>query len=211
MYYEKLIVPHHHHPCVLTLHIFQSLTSWSKFYWKSFKTGTVSIVLQWKLFLACTGTMGLLPDAQNCGLRVSGMPGTFSPLPRFSDPDMHHGKCVAHMQLCMPGSLTSGFLRSRWRGKHSRRMRKPQFCVSGKRPMEPVWLERGSLGNAHWHIIHHTFPWLRSYSIMFIFHIVNGHLPGETTPVSDRFSGFHWRSTQLNACAIFRNPLGVII
>ena len=38
----------------------------------------------------------------------------------------------------MPGSLTSGFLWSRWLGKHSRHsrcMRNPQFCVSGKRPM----------------------------------------------------------------------------
>ena len=40
----------------------------------------------------------------------------------------------------MPGSLTSGFLWSRWRGKrsrHSRRMRNPQLYVSGKKPM---WL-----------------------------------------------------------------------
>ena len=40
---------------------------------------------------------------------------------------------------CMPGSLTSGFLWSRWRGfpvyRHSRRMHNPQFCVSGKRPV----------------------------------------------------------------------------
>ena len=38
----------------------------------------------------------------------------------------------------MPGSLTSGFLWSRWRARrsrHSRRMRNPQFYVSGKRPM----------------------------------------------------------------------------
>ena len=43
-----------------------------------------------------------------------------------------------HVPWCMPGSLTSGFLWSRWRGKcsrHSRRMRNPQFYVSGKRPM----------------------------------------------------------------------------
>ena len=56
-----------------------------------------------------TGNMGLLA-------------GTFSPPPRVSDLDMHHG----------------GFLWSRWRGKrswHSRCMRNPQFCVSGKRPM----------------------------------------------------------------------------
>ena len=67
-----------------------------------------------------------------------GMPGTFSPPPRVSDPDMHHGTCVTHVPWCMPGSLTSGFLWSQWWGKrprHSRRMHNPQFCVSGKRPM----------------------------------------------------------------------------
>ena len=67
-----------------------------------------------------------------------GMPGTFSPTPRFRDPDMHHGTCVTHVPWCMPGSLTSDFLWSRWRGKrsrHSRRMHNPQFYVSGKRPM----------------------------------------------------------------------------
>ena len=64
------------------------------------------------------------------------MPGTFSPSPRVSKPDMHHGTCVTHVPWCMPGSLTSGFLWSQWRGKHSRRMRYPQFCVSGKRPMQ---------------------------------------------------------------------------
>ena len=45
-------------------------------------------------------------------LRVAhapGMPGTFSPLPRVNDPDMHHGTCVTHVPWCMPGSLTSGF------------------------------------------------------------------------------------------------------
>ena len=41
----------------------------------------------------------------------------------------------------MPWSLTSGFLWNRWRGKrsrHSRRMRNPQFYVSGKRPIKHV-------------------------------------------------------------------------
>ena len=63
---------------------------------------------------------------------------TFSPPLRVSDPDMHHGSCVTHVSWCMPGSLTTGFLWSRWRGKccrHSWRMRNPQFYVSGKRPM----------------------------------------------------------------------------
>ena len=66
------------------------------------------------------------------------MPGTFFPPPRVSDPDMLHGTCVTRVPWCMPGSPTSGFLWSRWRGKrsrHSRRMRNPQFYVSGKRRM----------------------------------------------------------------------------
>ena len=57
-------------------------------------------------------------------LRVAhapGMPGTFSPPPRVSDPDMHHRTCVTHVPRCMPGSLTSGFLTSQWR--HFWRMR----------------------------------------------------------------------------------------
>ena len=69
---------------------------------------------------------------------VPGMPGTFSPPLRVSDPDMHHGTCVTHGPWCMPGSLTSGFLWSQWWGKrsrHSRRMHNPQFYVSGKRHM----------------------------------------------------------------------------
>ena len=74
-------------------------------------------------------------------LRVAhapGMPGTFSLTPWVSDPDMHHGTCVAHVPWCMSGSLTNGFLWNRWREKrsqHSWRMRNPQFCVSGKRSM----------------------------------------------------------------------------
>ena len=66
-----------------------------------------------------------------------GMPGTFFPPPRIRDPDMHHGTCVTHVPWCMPGSLTSGCLWSRWRenrSRYSRRMRNPQFYVSGKRP-----------------------------------------------------------------------------
>ena len=81
------------------------------------------------------------PLARYVKLRVAhapGMPGTFSPPSRVSDPDMHHGTCATHVPWCMPGSLISGFLWSQWRGKrsrHSRRMRNPQFYVSGKRPI----------------------------------------------------------------------------
>ena len=81
------------------------------------------------------------PLSRYVTLRVEhapGMPGTFSPPPRVSDPDMHHSTCVTHVSWCMPGSLTSGFLWSRWRGKRSRHswsMHNPQFYVSGKRPI----------------------------------------------------------------------------
>ena len=55
-----------------------------------------------------------------------GMPGMFSPplrKPLVSDPDMHYGACV-----------TSAAGK---RSRHSRRMRNPQFYVSGTRPMTP--------------------------------------------------------------------------
>ena len=64
-----------------------------------------------------------------------GMPGTFSPPPRFS---YISPTCITTRASRMPGSLTCDFLWSQWRGKHSRhsrRMRNPQFNVSGKRPM----------------------------------------------------------------------------
>ena len=77
------------------------------------------------------------PLARYVKLRVAhapGIPGTFSPPPRFSDPDMHHITC---RDACRD-LLTSDFLWSRWRGKlsrHSRRMCNPQFYVSAKGPM----------------------------------------------------------------------------
>ena len=94
-----------------------------------------------QIIYATTSRWRYGPLARHVKLRVAhapGMPGTFSSQPRFSYPDMHHGSCVTHLPWCIPGSLTSGFLWSRWWGKrsrHSRRMRNPQFHVSGKRPM----------------------------------------------------------------------------
>ena len=67
-----------------------------------------------------------------------GMPGTFSPLSRVSDPEVHHGTCMTHVPWCMSESLNNGFLWSRWRGKrsrHSRCMRNRQFYISGMRPI----------------------------------------------------------------------------
>ena len=109
---------------------------------------TKHVVYLWWLVKNVTCSLGNGPLARYVKLRVvhaPGMPGTFSPPPRVSDPDIHHGTCVTHVSWCIPESLTSGFLWSRWRGKrslHSRRMRKPQFNISGKRPM----------GVCHWNV-----------------------------------------------------------
>ena len=107
------------------------LTSW-------YKQTLLAVNVVWFLRSNFNG-----PLARYVNLRVvhaPGMPGTFSPSPRVSDPYKHHGTCVAHVSWCMSGSLTRGFLLIQWRGKHSRhprRMRKPQFYVLGKRPI--VW------------------------------------------------------------------------
>ena len=58
--------------------------------------------------------MGLLPDTQNCGLRMLWECRERFPRhrlqrePLVSDPDMHHGTCVRHVPWCMSGSLTRG-------------------------------------------------------------------------------------------------------
>ena len=81
------------------------------------------------------------PLARYIRLRVArapGMPGTFSPPLRVRHSTMHHSTCVTHVPWWMPGSLTNGYLWSRWRGKctrHSRRMRNPRFHISNKRPL----------------------------------------------------------------------------
>ena len=100
-------------------------------------------------FFECTSHLhhhnGLL--ARYVNLRVAHAPGTVSPPPRVSDPDMHHGTCVTHVLWCMPGSLTSGFLWSWWRRKrsrHSRRMCNTQVFVSGKRPTDTKWAGHAS-------------------------------------------------------------------
>ena len=70
------------------------------------------------------------------GAHAPGMPGTFSPPPRISDPDMHHGTCVTHVAWCMPGSLTSSFLLSRWRGKTF-----PAFPAHAQPAILRIWQE----------------------------------------------------------------------
>ena len=99
-------------------------------------------------------SMGFLTDTKNVWVgHALGMPGTFSPPLRVTDPDIHHGKCVTQVPWCMPGSLSSDFLWSRLRGKRSRHSRcigKPQFCVSGKRQMMLSWIKIYRYYNNQW-------------------------------------------------------------
>ena len=64
-----------------------------------------------------------------------GMPRTFSPPPRISDPDMHLGTCVTHVPWCMSVSLTSGFP---WKSENVSGI--PGACTThnfgGKRPID---------------------------------------------------------------------------
>ena len=120
-------------------------------------------------------------------LRVAhgpGMPGTFSPPPWVSDSDMHHGTCVTHVLWSMPGSLTSGFRWSRWRGKRSRpsrRMRNPQFHVSCKRPMP----YRCKIPNFTGYFI---IIWCDNY----ILYLSNGHFSYQFTDVLTEIGYNHW-------------------
>ena len=58
--------------------------------------------------------MGLLPDTENCGLRMRRECWERFPChwlqrkPLLSYPGMHHNTCVSHVPWCMSGSLTSG-------------------------------------------------------------------------------------------------------
>ena len=101
----------------------------------------VFVVITYQICSSCTqlsihGAYG--PLTRYLKLLVAhapGMPGTFSPPPGVKR-SRHASR---HVPWCIPGSLTSGFLLSRWRGKrsrHPRRMRNPQLYVSGKRPMK---------------------------------------------------------------------------
>ena len=72
------------------------------------------------------GTMGLLPDAKNCGLHMHRECRERFPRHRL----LAIPTCITARAWCTPGSLPNGFLWSRWRGKRSRLSRRipnPQF------------------------------------------------------------------------------------
>ena len=105
-----------------------SLTRTESRTWISNWSHIIRVNLLWASYQIC----------KIAGCASAGNAGNVFPPPRVSDPEMHHGTCVTQVPWCMPGSLTSGFIWSRLRGKrarHSRRMRNPQFSVSGKRPI----------------------------------------------------------------------------
>ena len=70
------------------------------------------------------------------GAHAPGMPGTFSPSPQVSDPDMHHGTCMTHVPWCMPGSLTSGLYWNRRRGETF-----PAFPAHAQLAILRIWQE----------------------------------------------------------------------
>ena len=75
------------------------------------------------------------------------MPGTFSPPPRVSDPDMHHGTCVTHVPWCMSGSLTSVFL---WIGGGENVPGIPGACAT----RNIAYLVRGPWDSGNYNVYH---------------------------------------------------------
>ena len=145
----------------------------------SVAAGMRSTRINWA-YLLC----GYGPLARYVKLRVAhapGMPGTFSPPPWVSDSIMHHGTCLMHVPWCMSGSLTSGFLWSRWWWKyswHSRRMPNPQFYLSGKGPMLGLW-KRGRGGYHGWIGIFRLLYWnhlIAVRSLLLIWVSQNGNI-----------------------------------
>ena len=97
------------------------------------------LAILWGLYVCCSNTKRLFTwvSYQIADCTCAG--NVFFPAAAVSDPDMHHGTWVTHVPWCMSGWLTSCFLWRQWRRKrsrHSRRMHKPQFYVSGKRPID---------------------------------------------------------------------------
>ena len=90
------------------------------------------------------------------GAHAPGMPGTFSLSPHVSDPDMHHGTCVTHVPWCMPGSLTSGFLRNRRQGKTF-----PAFPAHAQPAIFRIWQEAHGFKSAWWTFTSGFMSWSR--------------------------------------------------
>ena len=114
-------------------------SSWTQISWNHLCSQLISQLPE----LCIIFVYGPLPDTHNCGLRMRRECRERFPRhwlqrkPLVSDPDMHHGTCVTHVPSCMSRSPTRGRVK---RSRYSRRMRNPQFYVSGKRPIARMWI-----------------------------------------------------------------------
>ena len=92
----------------------------------------INSLLEQSRYVSCKSIMGLLPDTQNCGLRMRWECRERFPRHRFqrkllvSDPDMHHGTCVMHVGIAKP----------RWRGKTF-----PAFPAHAQLAILRIWQE----------------------------------------------------------------------
>ena len=133
----------YYHVLSKTSEVEQMATNWSALLYLYFLN-----IFMWKLTLKYQASSSFMapPDIRPheplaryekiAGAHAPGMPGTFSPSSGTSDPDMHHGTCVTHVPWCMPGSLTSVFLWSQWRGKTF-----PAFPAHAQPAILRIWQE----------------------------------------------------------------------
>ena len=83
-------------------------------YHSKISLGLKSLIWLGSWFRGWDPPMGLLPDAQNCGLRMRRVCRERFPRhrlqrkPPICDLGMHHGTCVTLVSWCMSGSLTRG-------------------------------------------------------------------------------------------------------
>ena len=101
---------------------------------------------QWLSNWSCHSlAMGLLPYMVK--LRVAhapGMPGTFSPQPTSKEIASYRSRHASRHVRDARAVMHVGINNQRWWGKrsrHSRRMRNPQFCVSGKRQISHQYVK----------------------------------------------------------------------
>ena len=105
------------------------------------------------------GPKGLLPDTQNCGLRMRrGNAGNVFPPPTSKETtswlSRHASRHVRHDR----GVMHVGIANPRWRGTRSRRMRNPQFYVSGKRRIRKKLIWRNFCENISVHRLSNCLP-----------------------------------------------------
>ena len=110
-------------------------SSWTDlWYGKTFAHINPNEINKWPFIYSNIATWASCQIRKIAGAHAPGMPGTFSPSPQVSDPDMHHGTCVTHVPGCMPGSLTSGFIWNRRRGKTF-----PAFPAHAQHAILRIW------------------------------------------------------------------------